>query len=470
MKLHNTLSRKIEDIKPVNEKQVTVYSCGPTVYDHIHIGNLSSFIYVDTLRRVLKTAGYSVKHVMNFTDVDDKTIRRSLERYPDLEPMEALQKLTAEYGQIFLADMGAIGNDVEALIFVHATKSILSMQQLISRLHKDGFAYITDDGAYFSIEKYRASGKQYGQLLDLSLENTSVARIDNDEYDKESVHDFALWKKQKPGEPAWDFTLDGQDLKGRPGWHIECSAMSVQNLGQPFDIHTGGVDLTFPHHENEIAQSTAGKQAAYANLFFHNEHLLVDGKKMSKSLNNFTTLKDIVDKGFDPLAFRLMILQSHYHSQSNFTWENLEAAQNRLRDLQAWADLRFQPSAESMPPELGALFGDTLHNMRTAAEDNLNIPSALISLGKIVSWMQQHPVPGVEDERIDGTLRMIDDLLGLNLSTRNDITVGQKQQLAERQKARESNDWTKSDQIRDKLSEQGIGVRDTDFGSQWYRL
>lgn len=334
MKLYNTLTKKTEDVKPLKDNEIRIYSCGPTVYDHIHIGNLASFIHADALRRSLEDEGHKVRHVMNITDVDDKTIRRSHEKYPDLEPKEALKKLTSEYEELFKKDMEEVGNDLAALEFVRATDYIPQMQELIRKLHGGGFAYIADDGVYFSIEAYKKSGKTYGQLIPIDSKNTSESRIQNDEYDKESAHDFALWKKQKPGEPAWEFTLNGHDLTGRPGWHIECSAMSHTLLGQPFDIHTGGIDLIFPHHENEIAQSTAGKDdPLLAKLFFHNEHLLIDGKKMSKSLNNFYTLREIKEKGFNPLAFRLLVLQSTPRNQANFSWEILQAAQNRFNKL-----------------------------------------------------------------------------------------------------------------------------------------
>ena len=227
MKLHNTLSKKTETFQPQNPGQVTIYSCGPTVYDHVHIGNLSSFIAADTLRRGLQLSGNNVKHVMNITDIDDKTVARSRERYADLNPEEALRKLTQKYEKVFMNDMKAIGNDISSLSFVKATGSIEEMKELIRVLLKQKFAYIADDGIYFSISAYTASGKKYGQLTDITASSTAQERIDNDEYDKESAHDFALWKKQKTGEPAWDFEIDGQNIKGRPGWHIECSAMSA---------------------------------------------------------------------------------------------------------------------------------------------------------------------------------------------------------------------------------------------------
>jgi cysteinyl-tRNA synthetase len=464
MKIHNTLTRQTEEFSPLNNDSVRFYSCGPTVYDHVHIGNLSAYIMVDTLRRVLAANGYKVQTVMNFTDVDDKTIRRSQELYPELTPEEALQKLTRNYEQVFLDDTQKVGIDTNALTFVRATESIEGMRALITDLYEDGFAYVTDDGVYFSIDKYRASGKIYGQLSKLNAQNTSAARIDNDEYDKESVHDFALWKVRKAGEPSWPFELDGRDLAGRPGWHIECSVMSVNNLGQPFDIHTGGVDHIFPHHENEIAQSTAGKGDLYAKYFVHNEHLLVDGKKMSKSLNNFYTIRDIQEKGYDPLAFRLMVLQSHYRNQSNFTWENLGAAQNRLRKYQAFADLRWQVRKEI--PDINIEYAT--NQMMEHIQSDLNIPPALAQINRDID--KADVIFEVNKKGFVRYLELIDSVLGLELLHSDDITEAQKAFIAQRQEAREAKDWAKSDELRNELHEQGIVVRDTDYGPVWSRL
>ncbi|MEK7594889.1 MAG: cysteine--tRNA ligase [Patescibacteria group bacterium] len=469
MKLHNTLSREVEKFEPIDARLVRIYSCGPTVYDHIHIGNLSSFIFADTLRRVVMASGYKVKHVMNFTDVDDKTIRRSQEKYADLAPIEVLMKLTSEYSGVFLDDMKAVGNNVDAIDFVKATDSIDSMRTLIKELHEAGFAYVADDGIYFSIDKYRKSGKKYGQLTEITASSTSEARIQNDEYDKESVHDFALWKKQKTNEPAWPFELDGQDLAGRPGWHIECSAMSSGALGQPFDIHTGGVDLMFPHHENEIAQSTATKDdPTYAKYFAHNEHLLIDGNKMSKSLDNFYTLEDIRQKGFDPLAFRLLVLQAHYRKQAHFTWDNLEAAQNRLFNLYTFADLKHQPNAMSDVIEEQAYEGyeKFIDGQITDLGNDLDTPIALSSL----STYTRHIASKGYRQGIQAFLEALDRLYGLELSTRPDITDEQKQVIAERDKAKSDGDWQKSDELRDQLTDQGIGLRDTSKGAIWSRL
>lgn len=469
MKLHNTLNRDqdLVPFTPLEPGKVRMYSCGPTVYDHIHIGNLRAFIVADTLRRVLAAQDLNVEHVMNFTDVDDKTIRRSQERYPQEEPLAALQKLTREYEEIFLDDMKAIGNDVDALHFVRATESIEAMQDMIKKLHAQGFAYITDDGIYFSIKAYQAAGKTYGQLLTLNTANTSESRIDNDEYDKESVHDFALWKKQKGSEPAWRFELDGHNISGRPGWHIECSAMSGKLLGQPFDIHTGGIDLIFPHHENEIAQSTATDDSVYAKYFVHNEHLLVDGKKMSKSLSNFYTLADIQKKGFQPMAFRLLALQSHYRSQMNFSWETLEAAENRLKRWQSIAVLRHQPLVQGDEDSAEALVRARTA-LLNALKDDMNAPEAFSQIETALAVVEDG-IPEGTELAFEKLLQLIDDVFGLKLLNQPDISADTKDILTKRQTARDNKDWERSDLLRDQLQQQGITVRDTAHGQIWSR-
>jgi cysteinyl-tRNA synthetase len=470
MKLHNTLTRQLETVQPLNADALRIYTCGPTVYDTVHIGNLSSFIIADTLRRVASYNGLNVKHVMNFTDVDDKTIRRSHEQYPELDPMAALLKLTQDCSRTFLADMQAVGNDTQAVQFVKATDSINDMQQLIRELLDNGFAYVADDGIYFSIKDYRNSGKIYGQLTEITDSSTSEARIQNDEYDKESAHDFALWKSQKAGEPAWDFAVAGQNLRGRPGWHIECSAMSRAGLGQPFDIHTGGIDLIFPHHENEIAQSTAGHDnASYATLFAHSEHLLIDGKKMSKSLNNFYSLQTIRDKGFDPLAFRLLVLQSHYRSQAHFSWENLQAAQNRLQDFRAMAALRWQP--RNMAHDSGTFaLEDIPQNVAEILAEDLNTPQAFALLSQASTQLLAVHIEQDMVDHFETMLGKLDDLLGLNLLAVPDISDEQKGLIAKREAARKQQDWSQSDSLRDSLASQGIGLQDWPHGVIWFPL
>jgi cysteinyl-tRNA synthetase len=472
LKLHNTLSKKVELFQPLNPELVTIYSCGPTVYDHAHIGNLSAFITADTLRRIISANDYTVKHVMNFTDVDDKTIRRSRETYPDQDAMDALRTLTREYGELFLEDMRAIGNDTDALEFIKAADdaTIEDMRQMISQLHQKGFAYVADDGVYFSIDAYKKSGKTYGQLVEITDSNTSEQRIQNDEYDKDSAHDFALWKTKKPGEPAWEFTLDGVDLSGRPGWHIECSVMSKQGLGKPFDIHTGGIDLAFPHHENEIAQSTAGESdPTYARVFVHNEHVLVDGKKMSKSLGNFYTLQDLIDRQVDPLAFRLLVLQSHYRKPTSFSLDTVEAARNRLANWRAAAALRHQTHdtiADDSEKEVSLRAAP--HALLEALNDDLNTPAALTIIDKAFTELESTPLASIHRHGLVTLLEMIDSTLGLQLQASTpDISDNQKQLILQRQRARDEKDWDASDSIRETLLSQGIVVRDTSKGPIW---
>lgn len=471
IKLHNTLTKNIDELNPIHSEQVTIYSCGPTVYDHVHIGNLSAFIVADVLRRAIKVGGTPIKHVMNFTDVDDKTIRRSHETYPDLDAMEALRKLTSTYSEQFLQDMRAIGNDVDALTFIQAADdaTIEGMRQLITELHDKGFAYIADDGVYFSIDAYKQSGKKYGQLVEITDENTGSERIQNDEYDKESAHDFALWKKQKEGEPAWEFTLDGADVTGRPGWHIECSVMSRMELGQPFDIHTGGIDLAFPHHENEIAQSTAGHDSPlYASIFLHNEHILVDGKKMAKSANNFYTLDDLHNKGVDPLAFRLLVLQSHYRKPTNFSLENAQAAHNRLAHWRNVAALRHQTRDIHDEHKENYASLAAIGTIREAMHDDLNTPEALRIIDEVISYLDTHPVNTIDRDSLVKFFEAVDELLGLQLlETTPDITDEQKQLIMEREHAREAKDWNRSDELRDALASQGVVLRDTPNGIVW---
>lgn len=458
MRLYNTRTHSIESFAPLQDNTVRMYSCGPTVYNHAHIGNLSSYIYADTLRRTLKAIGYQVKHVMNFTDVDDKTIRDSHMKYPDDEPMVALTKFTAHYERVFLDEMAQVGNSIDDVTFVKATDNIADIQQLIRKLLEQGDAYVADDGIYFSISEYRKT-HQYGQLSHIDFNATDRQRINNDEYDKDHAHDFALWKAQKEGEPAWDFTLpDGSNMPGRPGWHIECSVMSVKNLGQPFDIHTGGVDLIFPHHENEIAQSTAGNQPAeYANFFVHNEHLLVNGAKMSKSAHNFYTLPDLVERSFSPLDFRLLVLQSHYRSATNFSWETLEATKNRRRHWCNVAELRHQASDNPSEEQIDKV-SQLVEQAQDAMENDLDTPNALKYFDEAFDLFKPEQT---DLGALDMLLTAVDQLLGLKLTeTTPDITPEDYELIDERQQARNAKDWAKSDQLRDELAERGIQIKD----------
>jgi cysteinyl-tRNA synthetase len=468
MKLYNTLSKQIEEFRPIKPGQAGVYSCGPTVYNHAHIGNLSAYIYSDILQRALELGGYQVKRVMNYTDIDDKTIQAAREAFPQEDPAVAIRQVTRRYEQIFLDDMAKIGNDTASLEFVRATESIGLIQDLIRRLLRDKVAYLADDGVYFDIKAYSQT-RQYGQLSRIDPPGQARARIDNDEYDKEDAQDFALWKKQKPGEPAWDFEVDGVDMKGRPGWHVECSAMSVSRLGQPFDIHTGGVDHVFPHHENEIAQSTAGHQPEkLANYFVHNEHLLVDGAKMSKSKHNFYTLDDITKKGFAPMGFRMLILQSHYRSPSNFSWDNLAAAQNRLNAWRAAAELRWQ-TADTDDAGQQTIVGSLISQAGAALLDNLNTPEALKYVDEAFDVIARDH-QNVSHEALSALIDFVDRCLDFRLADETpDIADSIKQLIMVRQTERANGDYVKADEIRSALAAQGVELKDVDGGVIWSR-
>jgi cysteinyl-tRNA synthetase len=403
---------------------------------------------------------------MNITDIDDKTIKESQERYPDLEPHEGLSKVTREYERLFIEDLASLGIDTDDITFVRATEYIPQMQALIKNLVDHKIAYITDDGIYFSIAAYKNAGKIYGQLVAITSESTGSARVNNDEYDKDNIHDFALWKLQKPNEPAWDFEIEGKQLKGRPGWHIECSAMSVDQLGMPFDIHTGGVDLKFPHHENEIAQSTAiGDNNKLARFFFHSEHMLVESRKMSKSADNFFTLQDIADKPIDPLAFRLFVLQSHYRSQSHFSWVNLQAAQNRLDRIRRVISLQpVMAAKESIDQPPVALSNEQFLEIT----NDLNVARVLETIEAELTAYEQNP----NKLQLSEFLKITDDLLGLNLSTslQSNLTPQQLELIARRESARQVANWAESDKLRTELKSQGIGLRDTVEGTIWFLL
>lgn len=467
MKLFNSLTGQVDTLKPLDGTAVRIYSCGPTVYDNLHIGNLASFIYADVLRRTV-AQHYSVKHVMNITDIEDKIITRSQKTYPDKSPENALTQLTDTCTNVFLKDMQKIGNDMDSVELIGAVESIPHMQVLIEKLYKEGVAYIADDGVYFSIQAYTKRGKTYGQLSKIDL-SKAQSRILNDEYSNEEAADFALWKKHKPGEPSWSFTLGNKQVDGRPGWHIECSAMSQKRLGIPFDIHTGGVDLRFPHHENEIAQSTALTSTdTYAKLFFHNEHLLVDGAKMSKSKHNFYTLRDVEEKNFSPMAFRMMVLQSHYRSQLNFSWENLLAAQNRLHNILAAFDQTFSPNKSSkLVDEKLAAHLNAIHK---ALANDLDTPEAITCLNAAASDIVRYGVHQESIETVYSFLTSLDEVFGLRLANDlHDVTSKQNVLLNKRQKAREAGDYASSDVIRDDLKMQGILVKDGEFGQSWTR-
>jgi cysteinyl-tRNA synthetase len=476
IELYNSLTKKREWLRPIHDNEVRIYSCGPTVYNNLHIGNLMAFVISDVLVRTLKAAGYKVKYVMNITDIDDKTIRDSkLAEFKDeTDPMVSLKNLTAKYEGVFMDDMKMIGNDLDSITFIWATDTIGEMIKLTQDLIDKDLAYVANDGVYFSISEYVKEGHKYGILQHIDL-NQTRSRIDNDEYEKDSASDFALWKLRQDGEPYWnaEFIVPGEagvkSIPGRPGWHIECSVMSEKLLDLPFDIHTGGIDLKFPHHENEIAQSCGARGIdKMSNFFIHNNHLLVDGKKMSKSLNNFYTLRDLEERGVDFQAFRLLLLSAKYSSEINFTWEILEAAQNRLRNWQAMADLRWQLPEDGYPHSAEShtqIILDALSN-------DLDTPAALNAFELELGYLKHDFGHGQADLRFDEFTKFLEymkNITGIDL-IKPDISEEQKKLLDQRQEARDNKDFSESDRIRDELKEQGVEVRDDASGQIWSRV
>jgi cysteinyl-tRNA synthetase len=363
LRLYNTMSSRIEEFQPLRDNEVRMYACGPTVYDYGHIGNFRTFVAVDLLRRFLRQSGYTVQYAMNITDVDDKIIRNAA------RDGVSVQQFTAKYEKAFVEDAAMI--NIEPPKLVRATENIPQMADFVSKLVEKDIAYRTEDGShYFRIAKF----PEYGKLSKKDFKGMlDGARVDLDEYDKDSARDFALWKGPKAGEASWDTKIG----PGRPGWHLECSVMSMQELGESFDLHAGGEDLVFPHHENEIAQSESLTHKPLAHFWFHARFLLVEGEKMSKSLGNFFTLRDLVLKGQKPSSIRYLLASVPYRNQLNFTFDGLKQAAvsvERLRNFRLRLSAgNFQPGAS---PEMKTLAAETIARMRAALEDDLNTAQA----------------------------------------------------------------------------------------------
>jgi len=363
LRLYNTMSARVEEFRPLVDNEVRMYACGPTVYDYGHIGNFRTFIAVDLLQRFLRQSGYKVRYVMNITDVDDKIIRNAA------RDGVSVQQYTAKYEKAFREDAAMIG--IEEPVLVHATEFIPQMAEFVAKLVEKDIAYRTEDGSYyFRIAKFpqygKLSKKDFGGMLD-------GARVDVDEYEKDSARDFALWKAPKPDEASWDTAIG----PGRPGWHLECSVMSMQKLGESFDLHAGGEDLIFPHHENEIAQSESLTGKPFAHFWFHARFLLVEGEKMSKSLGNFFTLRDLVLKGHKPSSIRYLLASVPYRNQLNFTFDGLKQAAvsvERLRNFSLRLTAGNFPAGVS--PEMQKLASETVDRMQAALEDDLNTAQA----------------------------------------------------------------------------------------------
>jgi cysteinyl-tRNA synthetase len=491
LQLYNTLSGKIEQFQPLNDNQIRMYSCGPTVYDYGHIGNFRTFVAVDILQRFLRHSGYQVRYVMNITDVDDRIIHNAA------RDGVSVRQYTAKYEKAFLEDSVAL--NIEKPILVRATDHVEEMAKFIAQLQEKGFAYRTEDGSYyFRIAKF----PEYGKLSKKDFAGMEDgARVDVDNYDKDSARDFALWKAPKPGEASWETSIG----PGRPGWHIECSVMSMEELGNSFDLHGGGEDLIFPHHENEIAQSESLTGKLFARFWFHVRFLLVEGEKMSKSLGNFYTLRDLVLKGHKPSSIRFLLASVPYRNQLNFTFDGLKQAAvsvERLRNFQT--RLATGQFAAGATPSMLELARETSERIRSGMEDDLNTAqtqaavfdmvrkaNAAIDAGqfkkddaapllatlqqfddlfavlkdddpaKVASIVEWAKAEGREDE----ISKELSEMVGAQQLS--DEQIGKK--IAEMEAARRSRNFKASDAIRGELAAAGIVVEITKEGVRWKR-
>jgi cysteinyl-tRNA synthetase len=445
MQFYNTLTRTKETFTPLDPPHVTFYSCGPTVYNYPHIGNYRAYIFADTLKRVLTYGGYKVKHIMNITDIDDKTIRDSQKEG------KSLKEFTEFYTAEFLKDIKAL-NILEPTKFTKATDYVDEMVKIINTLLEKGLAYKSGDGSvYFDIKKFKDYGKLSHLVIDEQKENAS-GRIKTDEYEKDNVQDFALWKAwdEKDGDVFWENNLG----KGRPGWHIECSAMSMKNLGEQIDLHTGGVDNIFPHHENEIAQSEGSTGVQFVKYWMHNEWVLVDQKKMAKSFNNFYTLRDLIDKGINPLAYRFWLLMANYRTRVNFVWDALEGAETALK--------RLYGLYLGLGNAVGQVHQEYQNKFKEYVEDDLDTPRALALLWDVMKD------ENMSDADKKATVLDFDKVLGLGFENLKEIEIPEniKKLVAEREEARRDKDFKKSDLLRDEINSLGYEVKDTAEGQK----
>ena len=471
--LYNTLTRKIEPLSPITPGEIKVYSCGPTVYNFAHIGNLRTFLFQDLMKRILLAAGYQVRHCMNITDVEDKIIRDSQVNLPVNATNEArhaaMKDLTERYTAFFLEDLDAM-RILRPDMMPKATEHIDPMKALIQNLMDKGLAYERDGSVYFRI----AGFPHYGCLAHLDREGMqSGTSVDVDEYDKDQAQDFVLWKAAKTGEPTWNSPWG----PGRPGWHIECSAMGIEILGDRVDIHTGGVDLVFPHHENELAQSEGALGHSWVSTWVHGEFLMVEGEKMSKSLGNFYTLRDLVEKGFNPITFRYAIQSNHYRKLINFSFEGLKAADNSLKRIRAFRRRMEEDVAgtweepnESIP---------RLEKARTdfwdAMGDDLNTPEALAAIFTLITDLnaQDDRIALTREER-NAVLEFLDETDSIFAAwPREEGTLDTEIEslIEQRSAAKIAKNWAESDRLRDQLKAMGIILEDRKDGSvDWRRL
>jgi cysteinyl-tRNA synthetase len=467
---YNTLTNHLEPLAPVHEGEVRIYTCGPTVYDFAHIGNFRTFVFQDILRRFLLSRGLRVLQVMNLTDVDDRIIQKAA------EAGVTIREYTEKYIEAFLQDMSALNLQAPEEI-VRATDHVEDMVDLIERLQKKGLTYASEGSIYYRIAKF----PDYGKLSKIDVVGMKAgARVDNDRYEKDDARDFALWKAPKPGEHFWETRIG----PGRPGWHIECSAMAMKYLGETLDIHTGGVDLTFPHHENEIAQSEAATGHPFAKMWMHAEHLIIEGEKMSKSLGNFFTLRDLFTKGHKPSTIRYLLLSVPYRRQLNFTADSLKQAEASVERLRNFViRLKGEKFGAGSNPKVEKLAAKAEEDFDTGLADDLNTAFSLAAIFDLVrevntamdrgEFLQQDaPRIVAAMEKFDAILAVLTDDDADKLA-RVGFVPQQPRMSAEavealieqRNVAKKRRDFKKSDEIRQQLADSGIVLEDSKDGS-----
>ena len=460
----NTLTRKKEVFIPLETGKVKMYTCGPTVYDYAHIGNFRAFLFEDLLKRWLLYRGFKVTHVMNLTDIDDKTIKGSqTQQIP-------LKQYTDFYVKAFFEDIKAL-NIQPADVYPRATEHISEMVALIKTLMAKGFGYRGEDGSiYFAVCKF----PDYGKLSKIKIADLKAgARVCQDEYTKEEAQDFALWKTWTPedGDVFWETELG----KGRPGWHIECSAMSMKYLGETFDIHCGGVDNMFPHHENEIAQSEAATGKKFVNYWLHNEHLQVEGKKMSKRFGNFYTLRDLLAKGYDPITIRYLLTSTHYRQQFNFTFEGLESAKSAIDRLKNFVRRLHETDGKDSKGKVAAFTEKLETCFGGSMDEDLDIGTALASLFDFVreinSLLDANTVSKTEASDVGGLMMRIDEILGVigKVEVEETLPADIDALVQKREEARKAKNWKEADAIRAQLKALGIVLEDTAQGVRWHK-
>jgi cysteinyl-tRNA synthetase len=462
LRLYNTLTRRLEEFEPIEPDHVRLYTCGPTVYDYAHIGNLRTFLFEDVLRRTLELAGLRVTQVMNLTDIDDKTIRESA------AAGLPLRDYTDRFIEAFFEDLDTLRVE-RAEHYPRATDYIPQMVELVERLEAAGHAYRSDGSVYYSISTFPGYGKLSGIRPEANLVG---ARVDNEEYEKDDARDFVLWKGAREGEPAWETAIG----PGRPGWHLECSAMSMALLGERFDIHTGGVDNIFPHHENEIAQSEGATGGEFARYWLHAEHLVVEGEKMAKSKGNFFTLRDLVVQGHDPLAIRYLLISVPYRQKLNFTLDGLHAAGLAIdRISNTMRRLANTPPADG-PGDLEIEAVDEFsREYRDSLADDLNTARALAALHTLLrrvnTALDGAGLSARARTAVDAALADVAAVLDIIPSA--DDGAGDDDEIQrlvdDRTAARAARDFARADEIRDRLTAMGIVVEDTPHGAVWHK-